>query len=196
MSMCTTGSSVSLYSSSTKLDHNWRSSTGTTRPSINSSSTSADKPSRHLHDELKDQIEENFYLTQEVLDLKMRLANAMAQIDAEKHTNRLQAEQISQLCDDNDELKCFLNEAYKQIADLAKRNGNDGRQNNTEQSLHDSASSTRPNEGWLHRVATTISMVSNSTSSSSSSPDNLCADSRKDTDSQSIIMSTIQSSMS
>ena len=175
-------------------------------PPINSSSASAGNlfeinSSSNPNDELKNQIEENLYLTQEVLDLKMRLANAMAQIDAEKHTNRLQAEQISHLCDDNDELKCYLHQANNRIAQLlvAKGNGNVGTQSHADQNLHESASSTRPNEGWFHRVvSSTISMTSSTSTLSFSSSENLCADSyaqRKDTASPSNTVSTQQSFM-
>lgn len=182
------------------MNHNRRSSTGTANAPINSSSSkSADnlfevKSSSNPHDELKNQIEENLYLTQEVLDLKMRLANAMAQIDAEKHANRLHAEQISHLCDDNDELMCYLDQAYERIAELEKGNDSGDTQNLADTNLCESASSTRPNEGWLHRVASTISMTNNSTSSST----NLCADSqaqRKDAASPCNTVSTQQSTM-
>ena len=198
--MHTADNSVSSYSSlptGTLINHNRRSSTGTASALINSSSSkSADnlfetKPSSIPHDELKNQIEENLYLTQEVLDLKMRLANAMAQIDAEKHTNRLQAEEISHLYDDNDELKCYLDQAYERIAELEGGNNNNA-QHHANANLCESASSTRPNEGWLHRVASTINMANNSTSST-----NLCTDSqaqRKDAASPSNTVST-QSTM-
>ena len=198
--MHTADNSVSSYSSlptGALINHNRRSSTGNTNTPTNSSSKSADnlfetKPSSNPHDELKNQLEENLYLTQEVLDLKMQLANAMAQIDAEKHTNRLQAEQISHLYDDNDELKCYLDQAYERIAELESGNRNNT-QHHANTNLCESASSTRPNEGWLHRVASTISMANNSTSSST----NLCADSqaqRKDAASPSNTVST-QSTM-
>lgn len=200
----TSDSSVSSYSSlptGTLINHNRRSSTGNPNAPINSSSTSADNlfevksSSNNPNDELKNQIEENLYLTKEVLDLKVRLANAMAQIDAEKHTNRLQAEQISYLCDDNDELKCYLDQAYERIAELEKGNDNGKSQHHADTILHESASTASPNEGWLHRVASTISMANNPTSSSSK---NLCADSqaqRNDIASPSTTVSTEQSNM-
>ena len=198
--------SVSSYSSlpsGTLIDHHRRSSTGnSSNPPINSSSASADnlfetKSSIKFNDEdeLKNQIEENFHLTQDVLDLKMRLANAMAQIDAEKHTNRLQAEQISHLCDDNDELKCYLDQAYERIAKLERGDGNDDDINrHTDANLHQTVSCARPNEGWLRRVASTISLANNSTSSST----NVCADpqaQRKHAVSPCTTVSTQQSTM-
>lgn len=198
--------SVSSYSSLPSgmlIDHHRRSSTDNSSNSpIKSSSASADnlfetKSSIKFNDEdeLKNQIEENFHLTQEVLDLKMRLANAMAQIDAEKHTNRLQAEQISHLCDDNDELKCYLDQAYERIAKLERGDGNDDDINrHTDANLHQEASCARPNEGWLRRVASTMSLANNSTSSST----NVCADpqaQRKHAVSPCTTVSTQQSTM-
>jgi hypothetical protein len=119
----------------------------------------------------------------------------MAQIDAEKHTNRLQAEQISHLCDDNDELKCYLDQAYERIAKLERGDGNDDDINrHTDANLHQEVSCARPHEGWLRRVASTISLANNSTSSST----NVCADpqaQRKHAVSPCTTVSTQQSTM-
>ena len=135
----------------------------------------------------------------------MRLANAMAQIDAEKHTNRLQAEQISHLCDDNDELKCYLHQAYERIAELEAGNasGAQGGRDRVIANLRESAAATsssassRPNEGWLHRVASTMNKSTSTLISSSST--NLVADNhehaRKQTASPANTVSTQQSSM-
>lgn len=71
--------------------------------------------------ELKNQIHENLFLTQEIMDLKMRLATALTHVDAEKHTNRLQSEQISDLCEENEELKNELEEANLEIIDTKEK---------------------------------------------------------------------------
>jgi len=71
--------------------------------------------------ELKNQIRENLFLTQEIMDLKMRLATTLTHVDAEKHTNRLQSEQISDLCEENEELKNELEEANLQTIDMKKK---------------------------------------------------------------------------
>jgi len=71
--------------------------------------------------ELKNHIRENLLLTQEIMDLKMRLATALTHVDAEKHTNRLQSEQISNLCEENEELKKELDEAHLQTIDMKKK---------------------------------------------------------------------------
>mmetsp|Transcript_10889 Transcript_10889/g.30573 ORF Transcript_10889/g.30573 Transcript_10889/m.30573 type:complete len:198 (-) Transcript_10889:123-716(-) len=55
------------------------------------------------------------------MDLKMRLATALTHVDAEKHTNRLQSEQISNLCEENEELKKELDEAHLQTIDMKKK---------------------------------------------------------------------------
>lgn len=50
-------------------------------------------------------IQEGQLLTQEILDLKTRLAAAMAQIDAEKHDNRVLSELVTDLHFENEELR-------------------------------------------------------------------------------------------
>ena len=176
---------ASVYSLPTRMPMNHRSdSNGDNAPS--NSACSSSKSADHLFDmttcsdnsdehRLENQIEENLYLTQEVLDLKMRLADAMAQIDAEKHVNRLQAEQISHLLDDNDELKCYLHQAYEQISELERDSNGNNACNHSCANLVESASQARPDEGWLHRVASAMKM---SKSTSSFTCTNLSTDSQ------------------
>ena len=175
---------TSVYSLPTRMPMNHRrDSNGDNAPS--NSSCSSSKSADHLfdmttcsdnsdEDQLENQTEENLYLTQEVLDLKMRLAHAMAQIDAEKHMNRLQAEQISHLLDDNDELKCYLHQAYEQISELGRDSNGNNACNHRCANLVESASQAKP-EGWLHRVASAMKM---SKSTSSFTCTNLSTDSQ------------------
>eukprot|EP00563_Minutocellus_polymorphus_P007139 CAMPEP_0181046848 /NCGR_PEP_ID=MMETSP1070-20121207/14562_1 /TAXON_ID=265543 /ORGANISM="Minutocellus polymorphus, Strain NH13" /LENGTH=271 /DNA_ID=CAMNT_0023125475 /DNA_START=54 /DNA_END=869 /DNA_ORIENTATION=- len=118
-----------------------------------SSSASEDNllntPSAHdnLEDTLKEHMHENLFLTQEVLDLKMRLASALAQIDAEKHTNRLQSEQISNLSEDNEDLKHEIGKACQLIADMERQ------KKDSDDKKGDSTS------GWIDRVKSNIGLV-------------------------------------
>ena len=105
--------------------------------------------------DLKEQINENLLLTQEIMDLKMCLATALAQVDAEKHTNRLQSEQIANLCDDNEYLKNELDEANLQIIDMTQTKG--------VLTAPPSTPADDKQEGWLRRVS---SGLARSTSSS------------------------------
>jgi len=50
-------------------------------------------------------IQEGQPITSEVLDLKIRLAAALAQIDAEKHDNRVLSELVANLHEENEELR-------------------------------------------------------------------------------------------
>eukprot|EP00563_Minutocellus_polymorphus_P019912 CAMPEP_0197716228 /NCGR_PEP_ID=MMETSP1434-20131217/1188_1 /TAXON_ID=265543 /ORGANISM="Minutocellus polymorphus, Strain CCMP3303" /LENGTH=306 /DNA_ID=CAMNT_0043300557 /DNA_START=140 /DNA_END=1060 /DNA_ORIENTATION=- len=96
----------------------------------------------------KEQMDGNHFLTQEVLDLKMRLALAMAQIDAEKHTNRLHLEQNSILHDDNENLKHELFKAYHLInnVELQEKYSSEGK-------IDSNAAS------WLHQVKSNIGLL-------------------------------------
>ena len=86
----------------------------------------------------------------------MHLATALAQVDAEKHTNRLQAEQIGNLCDDNEYLKNELDEARLQIIDMAQTKG----------VLAAPSTPTDDNqEGWLRRVSSSMGLARSTSSS-------------------------------
>ena len=90
------------------------------------------------------------------MDLKMRLATALAQVDAEKHTNRLQAEQIGTLCDDNEHLKNELDEAHLQIIDMAQTKG---------VLAAPSTPADDKQEGWLRRVSSGMGLARSTSSS-------------------------------
>ena len=90
------------------------------------------------------------------MDLKMRLATALAQVDAEKHTNRLQAEQIGTLCDDNEHLKNELDEAHLQIIEMAQTKG---------VLAAPSIPADDKEEGWLRRVSSGMGLARSRSSS-------------------------------
>lgn len=135
-------------------------------PSKDLASTFASESSTHTCNiklDLEEQINENLLLTQEIMDLKMRLATALAQVDAERHTNRLQSEQITTLCDDNEDLKNELDKAHLQIIDMA--------QIKADTSMASPLPSTDQQEGWLRRVSSSMGLAkSTSASTLPSSP--------------------------
>jgi len=116
--------------------------------------TAADHDNAYYHEQLRNQIQENHHLTEDIMDLKMRLADALARIDAEQHERRLQAEQIAQLCDENDELRRHLDEA---CGFLDPEHRSEEGTSSSPKPAQDPTSS-RPNEGWLHRVASNMRM--------------------------------------
>lgn len=129
--------------------------------------TAADHDNAYYHEQLQNQIQENHHLTEEVLDLKMRLADALARIDAEQHERRLQSEQIAQLCDENDELRRHLDAACGLDQD---QDPSEEETSSSPKPAQESSSSSRPNEGWLHRVASNMKLGSSATNPPNPSP--------------------------
>ena len=111
-------------------------------------------------------------LTREVLDLKLRLATAMAQIDAERHDNRLLLDQIDALQAENEELQDNLEQAHYCLV----KHACNGAETNRPQIPEENQWENSTTNSWLRRASSNISLdiqslahARSSTSSGSSS---------------------------
>ena len=133
-------------------------------------------------DRLENQIEENLsrYISHKKFwtSSKMRLADATTQIRCREVNEPIasRAADISSWRTMTSSGTNYLHRAYEQISDLERANNGNIASNHSCANIFDSASQPRPDEGWLHRVASAMKM-SKSTSSSFTCT-NLSADSQ------------------